>query len=1050
MGLKGSISGLARIALPAAIAGLLLGGCAQLGGRSDGYSAAAEPRSAGSKDNPNARAEWFYGQRAYPLDQIPPGARTKAMAQASKIAEVIRTDKAGAGNLWTPVGPEGFDTTQTAWGRQSGRVRAMAIDPSNSNRLYLGVATGGLWRSEDAGGSWTPLTDAQPSLAVGAVAVAASDPQVIYVGTGEGNGQYYGVGILKSTDGGANWSVLGADEFSRSSFSGIAVDPSNADNLVVCTTAGNFGSRAGETPPINAGTGVFRSTDGGQSFTQIRANSCFDLAVVPDNYNQMYYTSNDDADGSGVYKSSDGGQSWALDTGAVNGDVSNLAIAVSKDGSRIYIGGDKGSDIVIQSSTDGAASWQMPRLTPNPASASNELGQAGTYCEKQCFYDNEIAVNPFDPNDVIFGGIGSYRSTDGGETFTRIGDNNNPGTPPLNVHVDHHMVTFDSANQGVVYNGNDGGVWRSTDGGSTWTSINQTLGTLQPYHLSLHPTNPNIMFTGNQDNGTLRRSDSNTWTEVFGGDGSYSAIDHSNPQIVYASVPMLVLAKSTDGGATFQDLTGLPTGEPTQFIAPFVIDPVNAQTLYGGTNRLHRSTDAAETWAPFTDVLTTGEGASITAIAVAPSDTTVIYVGGSDGTVSKVSSGAPAAVNAAPLPGRYVTSIAVNATDANTAYVTYSGFNNGTPDTPGHIFKTTDGGASWTNISDNLPDAPANTVAIRPGMANEIYVGTDVGVYVSATGGGSWARMGNGIPNAPIMWLAVNGSTNMLVAATHGRSVWKTELGGTTMPPGGTTNYSYVYYNPAEAGWGYNVLHQGNNAFGTWYTYAPDGLPMWLFVQAVEQSPGTFSGPVYRTSGTPFEMIDGMVAQTSITQVGTGEMVFDSNGGLTLNYELNAAGLDAMQTKQLQKFTFADPAPTCSGTTESRAGATNYSDLWWNSSESGWGLTVSHQGDVIFILWYTYGEGGRDQWISGTPLRLQPDGSFSGPMQRPDMGTAVADIDGSPATTFPVPEIGMASLSFSDGENGTFNYTVGDVTQSKAIERFVVVGPDDPKAVCVN
>ncbi|MCB1606563.1 MAG: hypothetical protein KDI71_06265, partial [Xanthomonadales bacterium] len=864
----------ARLALPAVIAGILIGGCAQLGERGSELGATTlHHRSAGTKDNPSARDEWFYGQRAYPLKAIPPGARQKALAQASKIAEVGRTDKASQGSLWTQVGPLGFDTTQTAWGRQSGRVRAMAIDPSNSNRLFLGVATGGVWRSEDSGANWTPLTDSQPSLAVGAIAIAPGNSQVVYVGTGEGNGQYYGAGLLKSVDGGDTWSVLSVDQFNRSAFSGLAVDPGNPDVVIACTTAGRLGDRANFINAQNAGTGIFRSTDGGQSFTQIRANSCFDLAVVANDFNTMYYSSSDDADGSGVYKSTDAGASWALMSGAINGpDVASIDIALSKDGSRIYLGGVKGSDIAIQVSTDAGASWQPPRLTPNPPSTSNELGQAGTYCEAQCGYDNDIGVNPFNPDDVIFSGIGSYRSTDGAQTFTRIADNNNAGTPPLNVHVDHHVVLHDPAIEGVVYSGNDGGVWRSADGGSTWTSLNGTLGTLQPYHLSLHPTDPNIMFTGNQDNGTLRRTDSNTWTEVNGGDGSFTAINPANPQIVYASVPKLVIARSTDGGATFQDLPGVPTGEPVQFVAPFVIDPANPQTLYGGTNRLHRTTDGGDTWAPITDVLTPGADASITAIALAPMDSSIIYVGGSDGSVARINSAGTMAINAAPLPGRFVTSIAVSPTDSGTVYVSYSGFNGATPDTPGHVFKSSDGGASWSNISDNLPDAPANSIAIRPDMADEVYVGTDVGVFISTSGGGSWARMSNGLPNAPVMWLAVNGSTNTLAAATYGRSVWKTELGGTTMPPGGTVNYSYTYFNASEAGWGYNVSHQGNLAYGTWYTYAPDGQVMFLTVQATETSPGNFAGPIYRVMGTPFDMINGTAAVTGVTEIGNGTL----------------------------------------------------------------------------------------------------------------------------------------------------------------------------------
>jgi hypothetical protein len=172
-------------------------------------------------------------------------------------------------------------------------------------------------------------------------------------------------------------------------------------------------------------------------------------------------------------------------------------------------------------------------------------------------------------------------------------------------------------------------------------------------------------------------------------------------------------------------------------------------------------------------------------------------------------------------------------------------------------------------------------------------------------------------------------------------------------------------------------------------------------------------------------------------------MSFDGAGALALSYTV--AGIS--QSRTLERFVFDPTAPTCRGTTASRANASNYSDLWWNASEAGWGLTLSHQGDIIFVLWYTYGTGGRDQWISASAMTRQADGSYAGALQRPDSGVPLASIAG-PATTFPVPEIGSASLSFSDGENGSFSYTVGGVTQSKAIERFVVVGADQPKPIC--
>ena len=259
----------------------------------------------------------------------------------------------------------------------------------------------------------------------------------------------------------------------------------------------------------------------------------------------------------------------------------------------------------------------------------------------------------------------------------------------------------------------------------------------------------------------------------------------------------------------------------------------------------------------------------------------------------------------------------------------------------------------------------------------------------------------------------------------------------------GVTNYSYTYWNPSEPGWGYNLQHQGNLLYGTWYTYAEDGAVMFLTVEAILQADGSFSGPIYRVAGTPFELINNAQAFTSITQVGEGAMVFLAEGKLQFSYDINGVA----QVRALERFTFSDSPPVCVGTLESRNGTGNYSDLWWNSAEPGWGLTLAHQGDVIFLLWYTYGVGGRDQWISASMLIRQADGSYRGDLQRPDSGTPLLEING-PATSFPVPAVGDASLRFNNGETGVFTYTLDGISQSKPIERFVVVAADQPLPLC--
>lgn len=978
---------------------------------------------------PGKRANWFYSQRAYPADAIPDGARLRALAQTEKVAEFQGWDKASASSPWTLVGPTGFNSRiEPTWGQMSGRVRALAIDPTNSNRLLLGTATGGVWLSNDAGTSWTPLTDSQPSLAIGAVAIDASNPNTFYAGTGEGNGSYYGVGILKTTDAGANWSVIGANEFNRGSIAGIAVSPQDSNTLVVCATSGSFFGASGS--PSNSVGGVYRSTDGGQTFTQTANNFCAGLAVAGNNFNIMYHSATGAGAANGLQKSTDGGVTWTQLTNTVNGaEVERLGIAVSPDGNRVYIGGKVGDNVVLQNSTDGGNTWSAAVSTPIPAQVNEASFQL--YCESQCGYGNAVAVNPFNVNDAFYGGVGVYRTTDGGSTFAQVGSNNTGGGP---LHVDHHVVLFDPNSQGVIYNGNDGGIYRSADNGATWTSIGGTLSTLQPYHVSLHPTNRDILFTGNQDNGTTRRTDSNIWLEIGGGDGGYSAVNHANPQIIYSSATNLSLSKSDNGGENSNAaITQVPkeANEPVGFIAPFVMDPVNPEVLYAGTSRVWRTADGAQTWTAISPALATSAEAYITQIAIARSDTSVIYTVASDGSVARSNAAGFAQINKAPLPGRYASSIAVSPTDANTAYVGFSGFNDTTPSTPGHIFKTSDAGATWTDVSSNLPDVPVNALAINPGATDEIYAGTDTGVFISLDGGGSWAKMSNGLPNAGVSTLAVNATTNILVAGTYGRSVWRTDLSGSAPPT--NPNYTAIYYNPDNAGYGVAVTHQDNTVVAIWYTYNPDGRPTWYTAATTRQADGSFRGSYLLNTGTPLAQINGSPASTANMPLGEVDLVFGTNGQLDFGFTPTGA---ANQRRALQPLPLSATPLVCNFTTEPRTNATNFTDLWWNPSESGWGLSIINQGNLIFLAWYTYANDMQPQWLTSV-LTKQADGSYSGRLNRTETGTPYTTPPTGNVTPFPVPEVGDVTLNFSNGETGTLGYVVDGVTQSKAIQRLV-------------
>lgn len=255
-------------------------------------------------------------------------------------------------------------------------------------------------------------------------------------------------------------------------------------------------------------------------------------------------------------------------------------------------------------------------------------------------------------------------------------------------------------------------------------------------------------------------------------------------------------------------------------------------------------------------------------------------------------------------------------------------------------------------------------------------------------------------------------------------------------------NLTAIWFDPSEAGYGVNVVHQGSILFVAWYTYGADGQVLWLLAAATRQADGRYVGPIDTFDGQPFNQINNAQAWTATSRLGEARLQLQPDGKLDFGYTVNGI----TQSKRLEKLAFVADPPTCAFTTGSRASATNYTDVWWKNNESGWGLSMIHQGNSIFIAWYTYGANGKPQWITGLAAR-QANGSFAGELNRPAAGTPFNQING-PATSFPLPVVGNFTLTFADGENATFAYTLDGISQSKAVSRFVYVPADAPVTLC--
>ncbi|HZU04949.1 MAG TPA: dockerin type I domain-containing protein [Chloroflexota bacterium] len=758
--------------------------------------------------SPAEREAYFYWQRAAPAQTIPPGALARARAQLEAALQRGTLQRAPQGvpsaqgvveTPWVAIGPQPIGEGLAGFGAgqlpNAGRVTALAVDPSDpsGNTVYLGAATGGVWKTTNGGVTWLPLTDTQPSLAIGAIALDPTQPQTVYVGLGEQNfsgDSYYGFGILKSTNGGASWTLLPAGcatdpgcPFQRQRIGRIAVDPNNPQIVYAATT-----------------NGIAKSSDGGQSWTVALlcasspcSRAVTDVVIDASTSPSTIYAAQGDpfgAPNNGVWKSTTNlantSANWTKLPGSGSGlfpasDVGRIRLSLGRSGgtTALYAVVHRVSDdglMGVWKTTDGGATWTA---TAHPETAS---GAAEFSACTQCEYNLNIAVFPTNPNVVYVLAIELFRSTDGGASWSQV---SNGYTAPYKIHVDQHAFAFLPGNPNAFYVGNDGGVYRSTDGGTSYTNLNGSLSITQFYRGAAHPTRLTSAFGGTQDNGSLSYENALSWYRALRGDGGYAAIDFVNPNTVYATTQMLGIWRSTTGPrGTFTPAdAGISGSEPRQFIAPLVMDPQNPQVLYAGTTRLYRTSNGAASWAPISPVLSSASNRfnAISAVVVAPSDPSTLYVG------TGASSSGPAKLwvtrdlggswtdRSAGLPNRFITSIAVHPTDPSTAYVAFSGFDANTPSAPGHVFKTTNGGAGWTNVTGALPDAPVNAIVIDPSDGQQVYVATDVGVFKSPDGGSSWQQLAAGLPNPVVNDLVLHRSGQRLFAFTHGRGVYVAE-----------------------------------------------------------------------------------------------------------------------------------------------------------------------------------------------------------------------------------------------------------------------------------
>jgi photosystem II stability/assembly factor-like uncharacterized protein len=760
------------------------------GGEAEGFSQRSGDGLAPRTPNP-----WFFLERAYPFGRIP----RELWQQAQLEARALKA-RGGQRGTWEFRGPTNI----------GGRMTDLAVDPVDAAVAFAGAAEGGVLRTTDRGQHWTPLFDDQPALSVGAVALDPGNPQVVYAGTGEvnpggGSVAYGGAGIFRSTDRGDSWTPLGLEAVG--SIGRIRIDPTNSSRIYVAAM-GDLWSKGPD-------RGVYRSTDAGATWQNVLALSdstgAVDLILRPDQPQTLFAAMWErirrpeayryGGATCGVFKTTDGGDTWSLAGGGLPAPSTNLgriglSLCAAQPNTMYAVYADQiGYFAGLYKTTNGGTNWTR--------AADGAL--SSVFASYGWWFGN-CRAHPVDPNRVFVLGLDFYRSTNGGSSWSEVSGG---------MHVDHHALEFGGGTNPVIYEGNDGGLYSSTNGGTAWSFLpNQPI--TQFYRLAQDMQQPARLYGGAQDNGTVRTLTGalNDWTNIYGGDGFGPVVDYTNGSRIWAQYQYGSLSYSSNGGSSWTDATsGIGSSDRHNWNTPVRMDPSNPNRMYYGTQRVYRSTNGTS-WTAISSDLSGGTHGgtqgqlygTITTIDVSRLDGGVIWAGCDDGYVQVTTNGGTNWTNVSgALPDRWVTSVRCSPSSRSTCYVTISGFRWDSP-LP-HVFRTTDMGARWTAIAGNLPEAPANDVAIDPLNEQRIFVATDLGVYETMDGGVSWGVLGGNLPNVVVTQFVLNTSTRILTAATYGRSMFSYDINQSTavepMAGGGESTVGLVhppYPNPARDG----------------------------------------------------------------------------------------------------------------------------------------------------------------------------------------------------------------------------------------------------------
>ena len=738
------------------------------------HAPAAPAALAEENENPAEPEEWMWLQRADADGTIPPTAYQEALAQTRKIEADTRRGAPQLSDVkWRLLGPSNI----------GGRLIDLVLDPTTSGTVYVAAGTGGVWKSTDGGATLASSWPDDLAQSMGALAIAPNG--TLYAGTGEpdhgGGGSYYGTGIYRSTDGGATWTSLGLEN--TGAIGRIRIDPTNPQRIFVAAQGRLFDT--------GGDRGVFLSENGGATWRLVLdglndSTGAIDLAINPADpkivlaamWDKLRFPDGREygGPGSGVYRSIDGGETWSrigdpLPASSTEPGRIGVQFAESNPNRAYAITNDRIGNLTgFFVSNDAGATWTRP-MTGEAALDNADGGFAWWFAR--------LWVDPANADHLFSAGVPMMESMNGGVSWV--------ASPGNRFHVDQHALAWDPHHANRVYIGNDGGLYWNDANGSvmgTWTRA-----TVQPYMqfyaMDVSAQDVTRASGGTQDNGSLRSWGGTDWNLYRGGDGMMNRINPVDFNNVFACAQNGACVRSDNGGNNITNIRPRFGGTRFNWVSPLEIAAGTPSTVYFGSNLLNRSDDKGVTWRVVSPDLTGGPTprnstsfGTITTIGIAPTNTEIVYIGTDDGFLWKTQDGGATwtKLTDPDLPARWVTRVTVDPDDANLAWVTYSGFRSESETQP-HVLMTTDGGANWTNISGNLPQSPVNDVIRHPQHRKWLYVGTDMGVFFTPNLGRNWLKVGETFPVVPVQDVHYHAASNTLFAATFGRSIFQATIG---------------------------------------------------------------------------------------------------------------------------------------------------------------------------------------------------------------------------------------------------------------------------------